>query len=49
MQRQAMNPLGGINSIGNPPDHVQILEKELASLKSELQVGAVCFNFFSFI
>ncbi|KAK7857582.1 hypothetical protein CFP56_017070 [Quercus suber] len=37
MQRQAMNPLGGISSIGNPPDHVQILEKELASLKSELQ------------
>lgn len=37
MQRQAMNPLGGISSIGNPPDHVQILEKELASLKSDLQ------------
>ncbi|KAM3692013.1 hypothetical protein ACB098_08G055100 [Castanea mollissima] len=37
MQRQAMNPLGGISSIGNSPDHVQILEKELASLKSELQ------------
>ncbi|KAB1225856.1 hypothetical protein CJ030_MR1G005219 [Morella rubra] len=36
MQRQAMNSHGGMSSIGNTPE-IQILEKELASLKSELQ------------
>ncbi|XP_002520502.2 WEB family protein At3g02930, chloroplastic isoform X1 [Ricinus communis] len=38
IQQQAMsNPLGGITSIGISPDQVQSLEKELASLKSNLQ------------
>ncbi|KAF5470502.1 hypothetical protein F2P56_011009 [Juglans regia] len=36
IQQQAINPLGGINSIGNSPD-IQTLEKELASLKTEFQ------------
>ncbi|KAG2670067.1 hypothetical protein I3760_14G066600 [Carya illinoinensis] len=36
IQQQAMNPLGGISSIGNSPD-IQTLEKELASLKTEFQ------------
>ncbi|GMY11004.1 calponin homology domain-containing protein DDB_G0272472 [Fagus crenata] len=41
IQQQAMNSIGGISSIGNSPDHIQILEKELASLKSELQQVSV--------
>ncbi|XP_040993993.1 paramyosin isoform X2 [Juglans microcarpa x Juglans regia] len=36
IQQQAINPLGGISSIGNSPD-IQTLEKELASLKTEFQ------------
>ncbi|XP_050236381.1 uncharacterized protein LOC126686390 [Mercurialis annua] len=38
IQQQAMNnPLGGKIPIGNSPDQVQSLERELASLKSSLQ------------
>ncbi|XP_042509890.1 paramyosin isoform X2 [Macadamia integrifolia] len=38
MQQQAMmNPLSSIPSMGNSPDHLQAMEKELDSLKSELQ------------
>ena len=44
IQQQAMaNPLGGIPSIGVSLDQVQILEKEVASLKSELQVRIAFF------
>lgn len=39
MQQQAMSSsLSGIASMGYPPDHLQTLEKELATVKSELQV-----------
>ncbi|XVE59325.1 hypothetical protein DITRI_Ditri05aG0036800 [Diplodiscus trichospermus] len=38
MQQQAMSSaFDGINAMGNSPDQVQALEKELARLKSELQ------------
>ncbi|KAK9176134.1 hypothetical protein WN944_028147 [Citrus x changshan-huyou] len=38
LQQQAMDgSLGGISSMGISPDHVQTLEKELATLKSQLQ------------
>ncbi|XXG75307.1 hypothetical protein AAC387_Pa07g3840 [Persea americana] len=38
LQQQAMaNPLGIIPSIGNSPDHIQAMEKEISDLKSELQ------------
>ncbi|KAM7259909.1 hypothetical protein ACFE04_015650 [Oxalis oulophora] len=38
IQQQAMNgPVGGVTSMGIPPEHVQNLEKELTSLKSDLQ------------
>ncbi|XWS71640.1 hypothetical protein CRYUN_Cryun03dG0155500 [Craigia yunnanensis] len=38
MQQQAMSgAFDGINAMGNSPDQVQALEKELARLKSELQ------------
>lgn len=40
MQQQAMNSniLSGMTSVGISPDRVQSLEKELASLKLNLQV-----------
>lgn len=41
IQQQAMNQLGGISSIGNSPDQIRTLEKELSSLKSELQQVSV--------
>lgn len=31
-------PLGGINTMGISPDYMQSMEKELASLKSQLEV-----------
>lgn len=38
IQQQAMmGTLGSITSMGNSPDHIQALERELASLKSQLQ------------
>ncbi|KAM1148729.1 hypothetical protein ACFX2B_029099 [Malus domestica] len=38
LQQQAMSgSLGAMNSISNSPDQIQMLEKELASLKSALQ------------
>ncbi|XP_061337951.1 uncharacterized protein LOC133284856 isoform X2 [Gastrolobium bilobum] len=38
IQQQAMtNTVSTISSLGNPPDHLQRLEKELAGLKLELQ------------
>ncbi|KAJ9698522.1 hypothetical protein PVL29_007546 [Vitis rotundifolia] len=38
IQQQAMmGTLGSITSMGNSPDHIQTLERELASLKSQLQ------------
>ncbi|OVA17773.1 hypothetical protein BVC80_1835g154 [Macleaya cordata] len=38
LQQQAMmNPISSIPSMGNSPDHMLALEKELANLKSELQ------------
>ncbi|XWS53079.1 hypothetical protein CRYUN_Cryun11dG0127100 [Craigia yunnanensis] len=38
MQQQAMSgAFGGISAMGNSPDQLQALEKELARLKSELQ------------
>ena len=46
MQQQTMtNQFGGISSMGIAHDQVQILEKELAGLKSELQVSVVFFVF----
>ena len=47
MQQQAMSSaFGGINAMGNSPDQLQALEKELARLKSELQVimSLVCLS-----
>ncbi|XP_058200278.1 uncharacterized protein LOC131315185 isoform X3 [Rhododendron vialii] len=38
MQQQAMSgPLGGITTMGISPDYMQSMEKELASLKSQLE------------
>ncbi|KAK9940630.1 hypothetical protein M0R45_017281 [Rubus argutus] len=38
IQQQAMSgSLGALTSIANPPDRIQVLETELANLKSELQ------------
>ncbi|RVW56706.1 hypothetical protein CK203_075093 [Vitis vinifera] len=38
IQQQAMmGTVGSITSMGNSPDHIQALERELASLKSQLQ------------
>ncbi|CAN6692808.1 unnamed protein product [Malus baccata var. baccata] len=40
LQQQAMSgSLGAMNSISNSPDQIQMLEKELASLKSAIQVS----------
>ncbi|XP_043697653.1 periplakin isoform X3 [Telopea speciosissima] len=42
MQQQAMmNPLGSIPAMGNSPDHLQAMEKELDNLRSELQQESV--------
>lgn len=39
IQQQSMSgSLSGVTSFANPPDQIQTLEKELSSLKSELQV-----------
>lgn len=39
LQQQGMaNPLGVIPSIGNSPDHIQTIEKEISDLKTKLQV-----------
>ncbi|XP_015873857.3 uncharacterized protein LOC107410889 [Ziziphus jujuba] len=37
MQQQSMSSFGGIATLANSPDQMQTLEKELASLKSQLQ------------
>lgn len=40
LQQQAMmNPTGIIPPMGNSPDHIQALEKDLALLKAELEVS----------
>lgn len=43
-----MGTVGSITSMGNSPDHIQALERELASLKSQLQVRTWLLNFWIF-
>lgn len=39
LQQQAMSgPVSGVNPMNYPPDHMHVMEKELANLKSQLEV-----------